>query len=306
MSFDALGKMSVGAAAGVVAERGGYVDHALSQLSDTIGVTAEAFGLPAIPDAGGLVASNAETFRFPTSAAEATDFVAAGLKAAREMLQQYLPDATYVPSEAQMPSPGGGSAAASRGADGEASRAASVATTGFFLAGAGAAAAVYTFGPETFKARVDKHYAVARRALHEVSVTLDRKLREPARRRASRRRAPRLAPPSARRSLRVQVLTKNPRKRLAGARRRGARRRGRRGGAAAVLARGVRGGRAGVPGDRGAGQAAGRGGGGGGGGASQTGVANGGSRDFGVGSRRRARAGERRISTLKVKHLERS
>ena len=178
MSFDALGKMSVGAAAGVVAERGGYVDHALSQLSDTIGVTAEAFGLPAIPDAGGLVASNAETFRFPTSAAEATDFVAAGLKAAREMLQQYLPDATYVPSEAQMPSPGGGSAAASRGADGEASRAASVATTGFFLAGAGAAAAVYTFGPETFKARVDKHYAVARRALHEVSVTLDRKLRE--------------------------------------------------------------------------------------------------------------------------------
>ena len=90
MSFDALGKMSVGAAAGVVAERGGYVDHALSQLSDTIGVTAEAFGLPAIPDAGGLVASNAETFRFPTSAAEATDFVAAGLKAAREMIQQYL------------------------------------------------------------------------------------------------------------------------------------------------------------------------------------------------------------------------
>jgi len=178
MSFDALGKMSVGAAAGVVAERGGYVDHALSQLSDTIGVTAEAFGLPAIPDAGGLVASNAETFRFPTSAAEATDFVAAGLKAAREMIQQYLPDATYVPSEAQMPLPGGGSAAASRGADGEASRAASVATTGFFLAGAGAAAAVYTFGPETFKARVDKHYAVARRALHEVSVTLDRKLRE--------------------------------------------------------------------------------------------------------------------------------
>ena len=178
MSFDALGKMSVGAAAGVVAERGGYVDHALSQLSDTIGVTAEAFGLPAIPDAGGLVASNAETFRFPTSAAEATDFVAAGLKAAREMLQQYLPDATYVPSEAQMPLPGGGSAAASRGFDGEASRAASVATTGFFLAGAGAAAAVYTFGPETFKARVDKHYAVARRALHELSVTLDRKLRE--------------------------------------------------------------------------------------------------------------------------------
>ena len=178
MSFDALGKMSVGAAAGVVAERGGYVDHALSQLSDTIGVTAEAFGLPAIPDAGGLVASNAETFRFPTSAAEATDFVAAGLKAAREMIQQYLPDATYVPSEAQMPLPGGGSAAASRGFDGEASRAASVATTGFFLAGAGAAAAVYTFGPETFKARVDKHYAVARRALHEVSVTLDRKLRE--------------------------------------------------------------------------------------------------------------------------------
>ena len=178
MSFDALGKMSVGAAAGVVAGRGGYVDHALSELSDTIGVTAEAFGLPAIPDAGGLVASNAETFRFPTSAAEATDFVAAGLKAAREMIQQYLPDATYVPSEAQMPLPGGGSAAASRGADGEASRAASVATTGFFLAGAGAAAAVYTFGPETFKARVDKHYAVARRALHEVSVTLDRKLRE--------------------------------------------------------------------------------------------------------------------------------
>ena len=111
------------------------------------------------------------------------------------------------------------------------SRAASVATTGFFLAGAGAAAAVYTFGPETFKARVDKHYAVARRALHEVSVTLDRKLRESgAAARVEEARAA-FGFASARRSLCVQVLTKNPRKRLAGARRRGARRRGRRGGA---------------------------------------------------------------------------
>lgn len=188
MSFDALSKMSVGAAAGVVAERGGYVDHAISQLSDSYGTTAEAFGLPALPDAGGLVASNAETFRFPTSAAEAADVVAAGLKAARDMLAQALPEGMAMP-EALAPQGAGGAAAAGAaaravaaaggGAEGETRLARrEFLTTGFFLAGAGAAAAVYGFGPEAFKARVDKTRAVARRALHELSVGLDRKLRE--------------------------------------------------------------------------------------------------------------------------------
>ena len=185
MSFDALSKMSVGAAAGVVAERGGYVDRAISQLSESYGTTAEAFGLPALPDAGGLVASNAETFRFPTSAAEATDAIAAGLKAARDMLAQYLPEAVALP-EALLPQGGQGAAGAGAaraastalgGADGE-SRERSVATAGCFLAGAGTAAAVYYFGPEAFKTRVDRYYAVTRRSLHDVSVGLDRKLRE--------------------------------------------------------------------------------------------------------------------------------
>ena len=37
---------------------------------------------------------------------------------------------------------------------------------------------MYAFGPETLKTRVDKHYAITRRALHEISVRLDRKLRD--------------------------------------------------------------------------------------------------------------------------------
>lgn len=181
MSFDALSKMSVGAAAGVVAERGGYVDHALSQLSDTYGTTAEAFGLPALPDAKGLVASNAETFRVPTSAAEASDFVAAGLKAARDMLQQYLPEAVKMPEVGASAERSADSLSASLAkANGEANKTRLV-TTGFFVAGFGVSAAVYSlyaFGPETLKTRVDKHYAITRRALHEISVRLDRKLRD--------------------------------------------------------------------------------------------------------------------------------
>ena len=180
MSFDALSKMSVGAAAGVVAERGGYVDHALSQLSDTYGTTAEAFGLPALPDAKGLVASNAETFRVPTSAAEASDFVAAGLKAARDMLQQYLPEAVKMPEVGASAERSADSLSASLAkANGEANK--TLVTTGFFVAGFGVSAAVYSlyaFGPETLKTRVDKHYAITRRALHEISVRLDRKLRD--------------------------------------------------------------------------------------------------------------------------------
>lgn len=186
MSFDALSKMSVGAAAGVVAERGGYVDHALSQLSDTYGTTAEAFGLPALPDAKGLVASNAETFRVPTSAAEASDFVAAGLKAARDMLQQYLPDAVKMPEVFAPQSANGANAerSAERSASlasGEANKYGALVTTGFFVAGFGISAAaysLYSFGPETLKTRVDKHCAIMRRALHELSIRLDRKLRD--------------------------------------------------------------------------------------------------------------------------------
>ena len=181
MSFDALSKMSVGAAAGVVAERGGYVDHALSQLSDTYGTTAEAFGLPALPDAKGLVASNAETLSLvPTSAAEASDFVAAGLKAARDMLQQYLPEAVKMPEVGASAERSADSLSASLAkANGEANK--TLVTTGFFVAGFGVSAAVYSlyaFGPETLKTRVDKHYAITRRALHEISVRLDRKLRD--------------------------------------------------------------------------------------------------------------------------------
>jgi hypothetical protein len=181
MSFDALGKMSVGAAAGVVAERGGYVDHALSQLSDSYGTTAEAFGLPALPDAKGLVASNAETLSLvPTSAAEAFDFVNAGLKAARDMLQQYLPEAVKMPEVGASAERSADSLSASLAkANGEANK--TLVTTGFFIAGFGVSAAVYSlyaFGPETLKTRVDKHYAITRRALHEISVRLDRKLRD--------------------------------------------------------------------------------------------------------------------------------
>ena len=128
-----------------------------------------------------------------------------------------------------------------------------------------------------------------------------------ARRRSVEERAPRLAAAVGALEASASKFSLKTAQTSQGARRRGARRRGRRGGAAAVLARGVRGSRAGVPGDRGAYQQDGsRATCGGRCGASQTGVANGGSRDFGVGIRRRARACERRISTLKVKHLERS
>ena len=184
MSFDALSKMSVGAAAGVVAERGGYVDHALSQLSDTYGTTAEAFGLPALPDAKGLVASSRD-FSRAASAAEASDFVAAGLKAARDMLQQY-PDAVKMPEVFAPQSANGANAerSAERSASiasGEANKYGALVTTGFFVAGFGISAAaysLYSFGPETLKTRVDKHCAIMRRALHELSIRLDRKLRD--------------------------------------------------------------------------------------------------------------------------------
>jgi hypothetical protein len=258
MSFDALSKMSVGAAAGVVAERGGYVDHALSQLSDTYGTTAEAFGLPALPDAKGLVASNAETFRVPTSAAEASDFVAAGLKAARDMLQQYLPEAVKMPEVGASAERSADSLSASLAkANGEANK--TLVTTGFFVAGFGVSAAVYSlyaFGPETLKTRVDKHYAITRRALHEISVRLDRKLRDAnVKARLEKVNATSRRFVSTFRASVLDLIDASRKKRVAGSRRRGARRRGRRGGAAEVLARGVRGGRAGVPGHSGASQA---------------------------------------------------
>jgi hypothetical protein len=184
MSFDTLSKMSMGAAAGVVAERGGYVDGAVAQLSERYGAAAETFGLPAIADAGVLSASDASFF--PSSLDDAQTRIVAGLKAAREMLRSYLPEdfpsmPTRMPSlGTSVPSrnSGGDSSLVSTGGDssGEVVRS-SGSTTFFFLAGAGTVA-LYHFGPEDYRKRVNALANAARRASLAFSVKVDAKLRE--------------------------------------------------------------------------------------------------------------------------------
>ena len=74
----------MGAAAGVVAERAGYADVAVSRFSREYGSAAEAFGLPALPDASVLIAppnvSDPTEFALPSSLGELQDRVVASLE----------------------------------------------------------------------------------------------------------------------------------------------------------------------------------------------------------------------------------
>ena len=293
MSFDALGKMSVGAAAGVVAERGGRRGPrpvaALGHRRDRGGVwftgdprqrgpgVVKRRDLP-LPDVG----RGGDGFR--SRGAQGGQGDAPAVPAGRHVCAVRGADALA----------GRGSAAASRGADGASSDAESTRHgTGFFLAGAGAAAAVYTSG----RRRSRRAWTSTTRSLGGRSTRCRSRwtgsCASRARRRASRRRnaafgaavgaleaskfSLKIAQTSRRRSSPRSPSPRTSRRRCGGARARCTRRSRRRAWRSRRRT------------------FSGRGGGGAyGGGASQTGVANGGSRDFGVGSRRRARAGERR------------
>ena len=90
-----VSKISMGAAAGVVAERAGYVDVAVSRFSREYGSAAEAFGLPALPDASVLIAppnvSDPTEFTLPSSLGELQDASSLSLEKAREMMREYVP-----------------------------------------------------------------------------------------------------------------------------------------------------------------------------------------------------------------------
>ena len=97
-----VSKISMGAAAGVVAERAGYVDVAVSRLSREYGSAAEAFGLPALPDASVLIAPpnvpDPTEFALPSSLGELQDRIVASLEKAREMMREYIPDLPTIPA----------------------------------------------------------------------------------------------------------------------------------------------------------------------------------------------------------------
>ena len=184
MSFDLLSKMGMGAAAGVVADRAGYVDAAVSQLSEQYGTTADAFGLPAIPDASGLIVSNASEFQLPTSVGEVTDQIGESLAYAKEVMQQYM---AYIAQEPGMGEVTGGAGKAlsggvqrtgnSQSSQSDSSSARALTTT-FFLAGLGSAFFVYYLCPEKFNKECDKYIVVVRKVLHGWSVKAEQYVRD--------------------------------------------------------------------------------------------------------------------------------
>jgi hypothetical protein len=160
MVFGDLSKISLGAAAGVVAERGGYVS-ALSDKARASGFDAAGDLLAAPPPALASVAASATSFAdpsefaFPTTLPELQDRVVAGLSAARELMREYLPAELAALGGAAAPSP----------ADASTADASSLLVPLCFLAGAGTAAAVYYYGPERCRLAMDAATAKTKRAL---------------------------------------------------------------------------------------------------------------------------------------------
>ena len=117
MVFGDLSKISLGAAAAVVAERGGYVS-ALSDKARASGFDAAGDLLAAPPPALASVAASATSFAdpsefaFPTTLPELQDRVVAGLSAARELMREYLPAELAALGGAAAPSPADAATAA--------------------------------------------------------------------------------------------------------------------------------------------------------------------------------------------------
>ena len=185
MVFGDLSKISLGAAAGVVAERGGYVS-ALSDKARASGFDAAGDLLAAPPPALAFVAASATSFAdpsefaFPTTLPELQDRVVAGLSAARELMREYLPAELAALGGAAAPSPADAATAATAAtaAIGSSLATATKASTKVstadassllvplcFLAGAGTAAAVYYYGPERCRLAMDAATAKTKRAL---------------------------------------------------------------------------------------------------------------------------------------------
>ena len=185
MVFGDLSKISLGAAAGVVAERGGYVS-ALSDKARASGFDAAGDLLAAPPPALASVAASATSFAdpsefaFPTTLPELQDRVVAGLSAARELMREYLPAELAALDGAAAPSPADAATAATAAtaAIGSSLATATKASTKVstadassllvplcFLAGAGTAAAVYYYGPERCRLAMDAATAKTKRAL---------------------------------------------------------------------------------------------------------------------------------------------
>ena len=179
-----MSKISMGAAAGVVAERAGYVDVAVSRFSREYGSAAEAFGLPALPDASVLIAppnvSDPTEFALPSSLGELQDRVVASLEKAREMMREYVPG---FPTTSPLAGAGEGADPGAGAGAGDASVvavASDVSTSAlvpvFFLAGAGTAAVLYYFGPERVKTFVDARVSETRTAATALMKRVDRTL----------------------------------------------------------------------------------------------------------------------------------
>ncbi len=185
MVFGDLSKISLGAAAGVVAERGGYVS-ALSDKARASGFDAAGDLLAAPPPALASVAASATSFAdpsefaFPTTLPELQDRVVAGLSAARELMREYLPAELAALGGAAAPSPADAATAATAATAAIGSSLATAAKVSTkvstadassllvplcFLAGAGTAAAAYYYGPERCRLAMDAATAKTKRAL---------------------------------------------------------------------------------------------------------------------------------------------
>ena len=178
-----VSKISMGAAAGVVAERAGYVDVAVSRFSAS---TAPRGGRSDFPRSRRVRphrtpnVSDPTEFALPSSLGELQDRVVASLeKGARDdaRVRPRLPDDVTARRRRR-----GARTRAGAGA-GDASVvavASDVSTSAlvpvFFLAGAGTAAVLYYFGPERVKTFVDARVSEARTAATALMKRVDRTL----------------------------------------------------------------------------------------------------------------------------------
>ena len=144
-------RISAGAAAGVYAEKQGYVDTGVAHYSSFAaqnGLPTPEIVLSAVPDTKEVSAAGS----LPTME-EFQDRVAQGLEYARKLFQDFIPSG--LPSVPSLP--GGDVEAPAPSPPAAKSDSASSALPYLaFLAGAGTGAAVYYYGPDRCKAYVEK------------------------------------------------------------------------------------------------------------------------------------------------------
>ena len=147
-------RISAGAAAGVYAEKQGYVDTGVAHYSSFAaqnGLPTPEIVLSAVPDMK-EVSATATAGSLPTME-EFQDRVAQGLEYARKLFQDFIPSG--LPSVPSVPG-GDVEAPAPSSPAVKSDSASSALPTLAFLAGAGTGAAVYYYGPDRCKAYVEK------------------------------------------------------------------------------------------------------------------------------------------------------